>query len=316
MTQAYQQAAGQRALLFSRLHASLRDQGKWDEVFRLMGQGRMAAERAQMAALADQFEAGQEALLQVLRDSDQFLPWELELIQLGLACGNVADPYRRLAEHYHQLDQAVQNARRYRLLPTAIYLFTGWALPAALVLDGHATPLAGLLLACLPLLLLGAAMWAGRGIWRAWQRDRVPRRLLAVLYRIPPLSELLRLYQIRLYLDNLSLCIESGQPLERALKLAARRLPYSPWRRRFSQIHQQVEAGGRLSVALLNSGILQGVMLPTPGPGTDAAAAQRQLTDVVRATYAERLAYWARWQPASVLLLVPLVVLVDLLAVY
>lgn len=316
MTLAYQQPAGQRAILFSKLHASLRDQGQWDEVFRLLGQGRIAAERANMEALADQFEAGQEALLKVLKDSDQFLRWELELIQLGLACGNVADPYQRLAAHYHQLDQASQGLRRYRLLPIAIYLFVGWALPAALVLDGHATALQGLVLALLPLVLLGLVSWGGRVLWQRYQRGCLGQTWVDWFYRLPPLSEILRLYQTQLYLGNLSLCIESGQPLERALKLASKRLPYSPWRKRFAGIHQAVAAGGKLSSALLASGVLQGIMLPRPQPGADAATAQRQLTAAVQATYVERLAYWVRWLPTAVLLLLPVIVLVDLLAVY
>jgi type II secretory pathway component PulF len=91
----------QRFGLFQSLYqASESGENNWDQVVALLSKGQQAAQRAQLNSVAAQFADGQRVMLEELRGGGVFLDWELQFLQLGLAVGNLAKMYLRLAEHY------------------------------------------------------------------------------------------------------------------------------------------------------------------------------------------------------------------------
>lgn len=305
--------ARHRALLFRQLAEQGLGAGHWDRVFRLLDQGHEAARRAHLDELAAQFEQGQEALLDALRSSGRFLDWELELVQLGLAAGDIRSIYLRLAEHYRRAEQFRLALRRHAWPPLAVVMAAGAALPLGGYLEGQLGAVAALALALLPAALLFGGWLLGRHLVQAGQRGRLSRRLIDGCYRLPGLGRLLATYQTYHYFSNLSLCLGGGLPLQQGLRLAAQRLPYSPCKRRFSEVHETVAAGGRLSDGLRRSGILAGIPLPPVAVGASAQDAQQHLTEASHAAFLQGLAHWGRWLPQFSLLLVPLVLAINLL---
>jgi type II secretory pathway component PulF len=91
----------QRFVLFQSLYqVSQSGENNWDQVVALLSKGQQAAQRAQLDSVAAQFADGQRFMLDGLREGGVFLDWELQFLQLGLAVGNLAKMYLRLAEHY------------------------------------------------------------------------------------------------------------------------------------------------------------------------------------------------------------------------
>ena len=304
--------ANYRARLFHELAAQGLGAGHWDQVFRLLDQGHEAAKRAHLDELAAQFEQGQEALLDALRGSGKFLEWELELIQLGLAAGDLRAIYLRLAEHYRRAEQFRLDLRRYGWPPLLLVMAAGAALPLGGYLEGQLGVVAALALALLPAALLFGGYLLVRRAVQAGQRGQLARWVVDGCYRLPGFGRWLATYQTYHYFSNLSLCLGRGLPLQQGLRLAAQRLPYSPYRQRFSEVYRTVAEGGRLSDALRRSGVLVGIPLAPVAMGASAQDAQQHLTEATHAAFLQGLGYWGRWLPQFCLLLVPLVLAINL----
>ena len=164
--QAEQLSAHHRAILFQQLESKGTGEGQWDQMFRLLQQGQTAAKRAQLEPLAAQFEGGQTALLTALRDCGQFLGWELEFIQLGMATANLRAVYRRIAQHYVYAQQFARALRAYMWLPLGLLLVASSVLPLAGLVDHHIGPITALWLLLLPALLVYGLAMAGQRLLR------------------------------------------------------------------------------------------------------------------------------------------------------
>lgn len=310
---------GHRAALFRQLALQGTGAGQWDRMFRLLEQGQDAARRAHLDELAAQFRDGRTQLLGALRDCGQFLAWELEFIGLGLATAQLTAIYTRLAEHYEQMQAFAASLRAHALLPLGLVLATGLILPVAAYLNGQLGAGVALLLAALPLLLCGLLWWAAQALLPLALAGRLaPRwmapRWVALAYRMPGVGDAMAAAQTYHYFANLSLCLESGTGLAQALRQAAEPLPASPCRRRFEAVEAAVAGGGRLSEALRDSGLLRGLALQPVARGAGALDAQRALAAAARVAYLEKLEFWGRWLPQGGLVLVPLLLALNLLA--
>lgn len=304
--------ARRRADFFRQLAAQGTGAGQWDQMFQLLQKGQDAARRAQLDELEAQFRDGRAELVNALRGSGLFRDWELELIQLGMATANLRAIYLRLAEHYDYVQRLRTALIRHLWLPLGLVLGAAVVLPVAGYLD-HLIGWPGVLaLMLLPLPLLALLWWLGRRLLGGVLRETPAPGRVDRWYRLPGIGRLLALYQTYQYFANLSLCLDSGAGLPRALQLAAECLPYSPCQRQFLAVHEAVAGGGRLSDALRDSGLLTGVALKPMGQGANALDAQQLLTASLQAAFVARLDQWGRWLPQLGLLLVPLLVAVNL----
>ena len=300
-------SAAQRFMLFQSLHtASQSGDNNWDQLIALLSKGEQAAHRAQLDALAEKFASGQQLVMGELRNGGLFLEWELRFLQLGLAVGNLANVYRRLAEHYRLLTEFQQRFRRAARLP--VLLVCGFVLLVPLLLRVSQQLTAGetlqiIVLGMLPLCtlsVLAGMLWRNRGAW--WvQRFG---------YRLPGVGRALASYQSYHYVNHLGECIAAGMPLAQALKQSARRMPDSPVKARYERIASEVAGGEKLSVSLLKSGALAGVTLPVNVAG-DARQVPAQLSLAIHRGCEEQLAFWSASLPFVMLGLIPYLVVLN-----
>ena len=293
--------AAHRATLFSALLELDHQQGGWDKVFQLLSQGRRVAEQAQLPELVEQLEHGQAVVLEGLQKTGQFLPWELKLIELGLATGNIRSSYQRIRDHYLLQQQlTIQMQRQFKmplgLLAVVLLALLLWQF------DQHAISLAG------AVLRVGLIAVGFYGLWLMacrMLRSFFQYRHLRWVKCFSPLTKAVSLARRYHFLANISQGIDAGLSLSPALKLAADATPNDD-ANVFFAIYNEVEQGGRLSQALLNNGILDGVQLePLVGSAT-ASDAQAHITESVYHAYIQQLWFCTNSLPLLVYVMLPL----------
>jgi len=299
----------QRFMLFQSLYqASQSGDNNWDQVVALLSKGQRTAQRAQLDELAEQFASGQRIVLAELRDGGMFTCWELQFMQLGLAVGNLAKIYLRLAEHYRLLAEFRRNLRRQLWLPLAIVLLVACALPLLWLSRGLMAGDEALNVALASLLPLLAVY----GLLKALQYSAPLQTLcLRISYRLPGVGRALSQYQSYHYMNHLADCIGAGFSLPQALKQSARRLPDAPINGRYYKLASDVEAGGRFSSALLSSGILRGITMPSASEMLDAKQVPALLGLAIHRVCEEQLVFWAGSLPWLLLGLLPYMVVLN-----
>jgi len=299
----------QRFVLFQALYqASQSGENNWDQVVALLSKGQRAAQRAQLDELADQFASGQRIVLDELREGGMFTLWELQFMRLGLAVGNLAKIYLRLAEHYRLQSEFRRNLRRHLWGPVLVLVACALGLPLMVLSGGFISMPQAVGLAMAGLLPLGAAY----GLWQVAQYSAWFRRVcLGVAYRLPGLGSALTQYQNYHYMNHLADCISADFSLPQALKQAARRLPEAPVNSRYFKLASEVEAGGRFSSALLSSGILEGVAMPPVSEMRDAKQVPALLGLAIHRACEEQLLFWAGWLPWLLLGMLPFIVVLN-----
>jgi type II secretory pathway component PulF len=305
-----------RAALFRRLEVADNDQPQLDRMFQLLDDGRRAARRAHLDELADRFASGQTALIDALRGTGHFLDWELAFIRVGLTAGDTRTSYHYLAAHYGRLADFLRQLRSNCWLPLAVLVMTALGLPAL----GYAEKSLslGAMLALMGGSLLGVAGLVLLGGWLAVLgcQQRLHRRSIDSLYRLPGVGLLFAQQQSLHYFAALELTLGAGLPLAQSLQLATEVLPYSPRKSIFGQVHRMVAEGGRLSEALRQSGALNGVQIRGVAANSGlqgAALAQHVLTESTRQAVVEGLAHCARWLPQVALMGVVFILMANLL---
>lgn len=309
-------SAAHRARLFTALQQLDEQQGGWDKVFQLLNQGQRAAEQAEMSELASQFAGGQVVVLESLKKTGQFLGWELELISLGLAAGNVRAIYQRLREHYQLQLRFQQELKAQMQWPVRSVLVVAAMVFVGAWLYGYLTAFEMLWRLASAYALFYLCAFVGRAILPLYSAGRLPQLLVSMVKRFPGVSILARSNQTYHYLQNLNLCIAGGMSLAQSLKQSARRIPDPRQQQLFMEVYRAVERGQKLSEAMASSGILTGVAIgPMDMTGASAADAQLHLTEAVRIAYVEQLLYWAQWLPQLLYASLPLLVVIELLLV-
>lgn len=299
----------QRFVLFQSLYeASQSDDNNWQQLVALLSKGAQAAQRAQLEDVAEQFSSGQQIVLDELRDGGVFREWELGFLQLGLAVGNLANVYQRLAEHYRMFAEFRRRLRDNAVFPFALLLLFALGTPLALWALGEISVLQAMAAAGLGLLPLGVAAAVACILPRA---PGLARRISRSLYRLPGIGAALAQYQSYHFVNNLAACLGAGFQLPQALKQSARRMPDTPVKGQFSGLARQVEQGQRFSQALLDSGILKGVELPMMAAGADARQVPGQLSLAIHRACEQQLQFWAASLPYLLLGLLPYVLVVN-----
>jgi type II secretory pathway component PulF len=301
----------QRFVLFQSLYqASQSGENNWDQVVALLSKGQQAAQRAKLDSVAAQFADGQRVMLEELREGGVFLEWELQFLQLGLAVGNLAKMYLRLAEHYRLMAEFQQSVKRHARWPLVLVIAFAVILPALAVSAGvTAGPYAGMAMVAgvLPLVLGFVFLKIAAGV------PFLARGMTSLCYRLPGLGRALAQYQSYHYMNHLADCIAAGFSLPQSLKQSARRLPESPINRRFHKLAAEVEAGEQFSAALLRSGILNGVELPSVSKLGEAKQVPAQLGLAIHRVCEEQLTFWSGYLPWLLLGLLPYIVLLNAL---
>lgn len=299
-------SAAQRFMLFQSLYAASQSgNNNWDQLVALLSKGEQAAHRAQLDVLAEKFASGQKIVLDELRGGGLFLEWELRFMQLGLAVGNLANVYRRLAEHYRMLNDFQQRFARAARLPLGLVGGFALLIPLLLLISQQLSGRHALLAIALGLLPIAIMVAVASLLWRQRRRPR----LQAVAYRLGGLGRALARYQSYHYVNHLGECIAAGMPLNQALKQSARRMPESPVKARYERIARDVIGGEKLSVSLLKSGMLEGVELGTSAG--DARQVPAQLSLAIHKSCEEQLAFWSASLPFVVLGLMPYLVVLN-----
>ncbi|MEE8059392.1 MAG: type II secretion system F family protein [Pseudomonadales bacterium] len=309
-------SATHRATLFSALLDLDRKQGGWDKVFQLLSQGQRVARRAHMSELAAQLEEGQTVVLEGLKNTGQFLPWELQILALGLATGTISESYQRLREHY-LLQQRFNNELKRQLKWP--FLFVIVVLVVLLVWAYSDQQLS--LLAVGVRLLLSAVVMVGIATvvgWlvRCFRADTLPAIVSSTIKHFPGVNGLIFPGQTSHYFKNLNQCINSGLPLIESLKLSAQKIPDTFYSPSFMTVHDAVQEGRKLSVALASCGILNGIELkPLAIESPSAMDAQIHIAEAAYHHYIERLWFLTRWIPQLLYAVVPLLALVLLITI-
>lgn len=296
--QAHERSPQLRAQLFNALLEQHHQQGDWDKVFQLLNQGRRVAESAQMQAVAEKLEEGQDLVLQGLRDSGRFLPWELSILEIGLATGNIAESYRRLRDHYLLQQRFGTEVRQQCTGPFVIVALVLAGMYAWLALDRLLDPLLalGIFVGSLAATALLLSLVAGAVVrTMAGAARPLTERCLGLL---PMVGRVIRAAQLHHFFRNLVQSVEAQLSLPQALKIAANKTPDRHFRQEFLGVYEAVAQGGKLSSALAGSRLLQGVALaPMSTAGAGANEAMQHITESVYADYVRRLWLLARSVP-------------------
>lgn len=295
-----------RADLFASLQSHDVNLNALQRLYQVMGDGERVAERADLDDMAQQFAEGQDALLSTLQGSQRFLPWELEMIRVGLATGQLQKVFAWLTSHYRHQQQCwvMLKARLIKALITVV--ITLLAMAGFAVFLRLLSPLvaSSSFVVLLTLICLG-----GWGLYVCWQSWQVGKKILLsdnFLIRLPLLGELLRLRQTCLFLLHLELALTSGLGFPQSLRLAERRLPPSPFKDGFARLASSVSDGKSFSRALLDQGYLQDVQLATLPSGSDSLTALSFLSDGVLARYRLILEIIIEWLPLLFGLFLPI----------
>lgn len=300
-----------RAQLFNALLEQHGEQGDWDKLFQLLNEGQRAARLAQMPEIARQMGEGRTLVLQGLRDSGKFLEWELSILEVGLATGNITESYRRLRDHYLVQEKFREEIRRQCKWPFAIATAVSAAMYGWLVWDKALPP--GAAIATWLAVVVGLV-----GIEAAVTRLAV--RILAGtasrrarwLHYLPGFGRVRRAGQLLHFFKNLGQSVAAQLPLAESLKLAAQKVPDPVCQREFMAVYDAVARGSRLSAALVAGGLLDGIALP-PLSLSDAgpSEAMSHITDAVYSDYIERLWLLARNVPQWLFVFLPVIATVQ-----
>lgn len=279
-----------RAQLFAALQQSETMQAGWDKIFQLLQQGQRAAEQAQLPAVAEQMDEGQTLVVQSLRGSGKFLEWELATLEVGLAAGNINRSYQRLQAHYTVLqqfrDSLCRSVTRHVTL-VAVMVVVAYA---ALISTGAFS-----LAAVWPYVLGSVLILTGSMAWLTQQllhivEGRATSRQRRWGGRIAALAAVLRADQLQHFFLSVHQAVSAGLPLTQGLNIAVKKLPHTLDRSAFLAVKQQVAQGGKLSAALIATGLLRDVPVgPMSMRGAGPEQAMAHLTEAVQRYYLERL---------------------------
>lgn len=294
-----ERTAMHRARLFSALLDMDKRQGGWDKVFQLLNEGQRAAESAQLPELVAQLEQGQTVVLEGLKNTKKFYPWELRILELGLASGSITESYGRLREHYLLQQQFVIDLKKQLVWPLlivalALAILLSWAAYSSLI------SIPGLVMR-LVLLTAGSGLlmlFLQQGV-RQYRAGLLPTPIDTVLQKLPGINALLKSAQTFHYFKNLQQCTDNGVPLTQALKIAARKIPNESYVPAYLEVLEAVADGRKLSAALSASGLLSGITLPPLSPANaTAASAQAYLSEAAYHSYIEHLWFWVQYAPS------------------
>jgi type II secretory pathway component PulF len=301
----YKMSSAYRAELFASLQSTDPNLHALGRLYQVMGDGERVAERADMDDMAQQFAEGQDALLSTLQGSHRFLPWELQMIRVGLETGQIQSVFKRLANHYqHQQDCWL--LMKSRLIKTSMITFITLSILALVAVAVLRVPIH---VAFASLILVNGLMaFLATGVfwlWRAWQASRLSVMFDNALMIFPALKEILRLRQTYLFLSHLEMVLEAGLGFPQSLRLAERRLLPSSFKNDFEQLIRHVVDGKSFSRQLIERGYLQNIQLGFLPQGADSLSALSLLSEGVLKQYRRKVGIYSEILPVLIGLCLP-----------
>lgn len=277
---------GHRALLFAEFSRALEQGAHFPGVFEQISEQVPACYQQGLKELNQAVLAEPERpLLQHLKESGLFLPWELRFLTLGLATMRIPQMAARICDYYAAVEPS---SRRLALL-------SAWGMGITLLFVG----LSGLFfwpwaMAAVLLALLAKPL---ARIW-LFQWSQPDTFLWSLLEKGKPGRSCLVLRSLHQYLLNLGLCVQSGQTMERSTQLCADAEPVARLRDRYKVVASDVAGGAALSKAVAGSGMLMMARLERL-PVVKADASQGLwspgIIDAVRSSFVEQLSSRLRW---------------------
>jgi type II secretory pathway component PulF len=255
--------------------------------------------------MAQQFADGQHALLSTLQGERRFLPWELEMIRVGLATGQIQTVFQKLTAHYDHMNGCWIDTKK-RLISALVIVFLTLVLMAISAVGLELiSSLVALVSVAIVVFVLCCFSVAGFLLYRGWQAGKTSPLLDRCLASIPLLGEILRLRQTWLFLAHLEMALASGLGFPQGLRLAERRLLTSPFKAGFARLARVVSDGKSFSKALIEQGYLHNVQLATLPKGADSLAALSLLANGVAKRYHDRIAVFVACLPMALGIVLP-----------
>ena len=305
MLVSHKMSSAYRAELFASLQSGDANLDALGRLYQVMGDGERVAERAEMDDMAQQFADGQHALLSTLQGARRFLPWELEMIRVGLATGQIQSVFQKLTAHYEHLHQCWLDIQKRLVSAMAIVFVTLVLLAIAAVGLERISSHIALVSVVIVLLVICCFSLAGFLLYRGWQAGKTSPLLDRILVHIPLLGEILRLQQTWLFLSHLELALASGLGFPQGLRLAERRLLASPFKAGFARLARAVSDGKSFSRALIEQGYLQNVQLGILPQGADSLTALSLLANGVAIRYRDTIQVFVACLPLAMGLVLP-----------
>ncbi len=304
------QLASNRAVLFANLGQALSNGDKFPQIFDNVAEISPDCFRQSLTQLAENIRQTPEIpLLEHLKASPLFLPWELRFIQFGLATLKITEVFSRLCEYYVLIGQSSARLIWWTAGLWLLLSFTGGYAGYLIAPESAAFGVGG----GVTVLLCSLGYLASAPVMANWiAPDSRFWRLAALLPLFRSLVVARSVYQ---YLLNLGLCIQGGMDLPRSLNVCAKSEPISWLRQRYQGVATDVASGTQISKAFIASGILAETKFtaqPRDQQGPAGKLWEPGITDVVRQSYVDQLEFTSAVLPF--LLLVPLAVVWTFLA--
>lgn len=311
---ANQLAPAFRARLFTALLEQHGTQEGWDTVFQLLNQGQRAAAAAQLPELVQKMEDGQAMVLQGLKDTGRFLDWELATLEVGLVTGTIGESYRRLIDHYRLQVSLATHIKQKLVGPVAMVVSILAAMYTWLAMVGLLPVVTAVVNGLLVMVALLSAEWLLVHFSRRLLSGAVSPHARWLGLHIPFLSAAYRAGQRLHFFKSVGQAVATELPLLQSLKMAAEKVPDPHCGRDYMAVHDAVNGGNRLSEALLRSGLLDGVRLPSMNTGgAGGQEAMAHLVEAVSEDYAGQLERLSRWIPQLLFVLLPVVAFTQVL---
>ena len=292
-----------RAVLFANLGQALNTGERFPELFETSSDISPACYRASLRALATRIrERPEQPLLEHIKQSSVFLPWEIRYIQFGLATLKIAEVFARLCDYYVLIGK---DTNRLMIYSVCLWVVMSGVLGLFLfqLLQHIVSGPGAVLLSILGFLSMLVGLWlAMPQMLRIWIEPDSKFWLLGA--RLPLIRSMMVARSVYQYLLNLGLCIQGGFDFDRSLKVTAKSEAI-PWlRHRYQTVAVDVAAGTQISKAFMDSGILSETRIYAGQLNSNQAIAiwEPGIIDVVRESYALQLKRVVYWLPLTLVL--------------
>jgi len=293
-----------RAVLFANLGQALNNGEKFPDLFDSVADVSPGCYHSQLASLAVSIrEQPDLPLLELMKRSPVFLPWELRYIQFGLATLKISEVFARLCDYYVLIGGV---SRRLVFWISGVWVLLGLSLSCLLV-SVVDMPEAETTVAVAFLAIISARL--GWGLLPLLVRNWIEPNsgFWGIGAKIPILQSMVVTRSVYQYLLNLGLCIQGGLDLDRSLKVTAKSEPVAWLRQRYQGVAEDVAAGAQISEAFMMSGVLARTKILTADSQAKPAGAiwEPGITDIVRHSFSRQLNQVVRLLPFFTL--VPLI---------
>ncbi|AZZ93974.1 hypothetical protein EUZ85_25920 [Hahella sp. KA22] len=297
-----------RAVLFANLGQAFLNGEKFPGVFDSAADISPRCYMAKLNQLAESVrQEADKPLLELIRESGVFLPWEVRFIQFGLATLRIAEVFARLCDYYVLIGRSSRQLSAWLAGSWLLCCFTLAYLLYFFAFGAQTTLTSMSVCASAAVAGLVVGVRLAPVFLRNWVEP--DSRFWNAASRFPQIRSLVVARSVYQYLLNLGLCVQAGMDLPRTLGVCAKSEPVDWLRQRYHIVAASVGKGKNLSRAFLESGVLSETRItahPDESKGKPARLWDPGIIEVVRQSFDEQLRYASKVAP--LLLLAPLTV--------